>query len=233
MHSAGTGAAIRSGDEDGAVVQLILVRHGQTESNVEGLLDAGAPGAPLTALGRQQADALPERLTRFAVTRVIASPLLRTVQTAQPLLAAVGVDLVTDEGLREVLAGDLELRRDPEAHRAYLAPVFAWAQGDLDRRIPGSPEDGHDFFARFDAAVGVAVAGPDEAVAVISHGAAIRTWAAVRAKNLPDDHGREHGLPNTGVVVLQGGPGRWRALEWQDDRFGDAEDDPTGAAEQR
>lgn len=211
-------------------MHLILVRHGQSESNIDALLDSAFPGAPLTALGREQADAVPARLAGYEVERVVASPLVRTLATAQPLAAARGLQPSTDLRLREVLSGDLEMRGDREAHLAYLQAVFAWAGGDLDQRVPGSPEDGHDFFARFDAAVEEAVEGATSAVACFSHGAAIRVWATVRAANLPDDHGGEAGLPNTGVVVLEGRPGSWRAIEWQDDRFDRLEDDPTGAA---
>lgn len=212
------------------MVRLILVRHGQSESNVDGLLDSAAPGAPLTALGRRQAAELPARLTGERVERVVASALARTVATARPLADALGLPLPTDLGLREVRSGDLELRNDRAAHLAYLAPVFAWTTGDLDARIPGSPEDGHDFLDRYDRAIASAVEGVEHAVVVASHGAAIRAWAGIRARNLADDHGREHGLPNTGVVVLEGLPGAWRAVAWQDERFADAEDDPTGAA---
>ena len=36
--------------------RLHLVRHGQTPSNVAGALDTALPGAPLTELGREQAE---------------------------------------------------------------------------------------------------------------------------------------------------------------------------------
>ena len=45
-----------------AGMKLLLIRHGQTPSNVRGLLDTGAPGAELTKLGHEQARALPKAL---------------------------------------------------------------------------------------------------------------------------------------------------------------------------
>ena len=214
------------------MVRLILVRHGQTESNVRGLLDAALPGPPLNDLGREQAAALPARLAGERIERIVVSPLARTVETAQPLLVATGLTATSDLRLREVQAGDLEGFHDHESVMVYLETVFAWAEGDLSARVPGSPEDGHDFFRRVDAAVADAVdgLGDDAAVVCVSHGATVRTWSSVRGANVPDDHGRDHGLPNTGIVVLQGAPGAWRVVEWQGDRFGDVEDDPTGAA---
>jgi len=45
-------------------MRLILIRHGQTVSNVGGLLDTAHPGADLTPLGRQQAGSLVTTLER-------------------------------------------------------------------------------------------------------------------------------------------------------------------------
>ncbi|WP_375388031.1 histidine phosphatase family protein [uncultured Amnibacterium sp.] len=212
------------------MARLILVRHGQTRSNVHGLLDTAAPGPGLTDLGREQAAALVQVLAGEAIDRVVASPLTRTVETAAPLAAARGLPLLQDAGLREVLAGDLEMLADHDSHRAYLGAVFSWATGDLAARMPGDPESGADFFARYDAAVEAATAGVGTVVCV-SHGASIRTWAGSRASNVDREFGAAHGLPNTGVVTLdRQGDGLWRVDTWTDFRFPPAlDDDPTGA----
>ena len=43
-------------------MRLILIRHGQTNSNVDGLIDTDEPGTGLTGLGFVQAAALPDSL---------------------------------------------------------------------------------------------------------------------------------------------------------------------------
>lgn len=43
-------------------MRLLLVRHGETPSNVDRLLDTAVPGPGLTRLGERQAAALPEAL---------------------------------------------------------------------------------------------------------------------------------------------------------------------------
>jgi broad specificity phosphatase PhoE len=210
------------------MARLILVRHGQTRSNVHGLLDTDLPGPGLTALGRQQAAALVDTLGAERIDRVVASPLTRTVETATPLAAARGLDLTTDPGLREVRAGDLEGRSDRASHLAYLGAVLAWAAGDLDAEMPGRPETGAGFLDRYDRAVAAALDGVETAVCV-SHGAAIRAWACARATNVDAGFGGEHGLPNTGVVVLEGDGADWRVLSWVDRRLDTLETDPTGS----
>jgi probable phosphoglycerate mutase len=212
------------------MTRLILVRHGQTVSNVQGLLDTAAPGADLTDLGRRQAAALIEVLAGERIDRVVASPLARTVQTATPIAEERGLALRTDVRLREVLAGDLELLADRDSHMTYLETVFAWARGDLTPALPGSPETGTSFFDRYDDAVEAAVLDVGTAL-LVSHGAAIRTWASSRAANVAGDFGAEHGLPNTGVVVLErAGAGPWVAETWTDRRLEAPESDPTGSA---
>jgi broad specificity phosphatase PhoE len=68
---------------------LVLVRHGQTEANARGLL-LGRADPPLSDLGRRQAAALATRLPDDA--RVVASPLLRTRETAAAFGRPVDVD---------------------------------------------------------------------------------------------------------------------------------------------
>jgi broad specificity phosphatase PhoE len=212
------------------MARLILVRHGETRSNVHGLLDTAAPGADLTPLGREQARAVIDVLAGERIERIVASPLARTVQTATPIAEERGLSLGTHNGLREILAGDLELASHRDAHRTYLRTVFAWANGDLSAAMPGRPETGSAFFERYDDAVEAALDGVETALCV-SHGAAIRTWAASRGVNVDGRFGAAHGLPNTGVVILErDGSGTWRIDAWTDERFPAPESDPTGGA---
>lgn len=211
-------------------MRLILIRHGETPSNVAGALDTAAPGAPLTPLGHRQASAIPPVLTIEPITAVYASPLVRTQLTAAPLAAARGIDVVVRDGLEEIDAGHLEMKTDAAAVASYADTVTAWIAGDLGAAMPGGA-DGHDFFGRYDAAVG-AITGDhadDATVVAFSHGAAIRTFAA--------RHGgpQEARLLNTGAVVLEGSPYRgWVVTRWSRDPLGGAHladpvaVDPTG-----
>jgi len=54
-------------------MKLWLIRHGQTPSNVLGLLDTAVPGPGLTDLGVEQAAAIPGALHDQSLTAVFAS----------------------------------------------------------------------------------------------------------------------------------------------------------------
>ena len=199
-------------------VRLLLVRHGQSPSNVRHLLDTAVPGPSLTDLGREQAEAVAQLLRDEGIGLVVASSQARAQETARPLATALGLDVQVLDELREIAAGENEMRGDDEAVAAYLSVVGSWLHGDLDVPQPGA-EDGHAFLARYDAgisaAVGQARAAGAEALVVVSHGAAIRTWTGIRVANLTAGFVISHGLQNAGCVALEGSlEDGWRALTW-------------------
>lgn len=197
-------------------MRLLLVRHGQTPSNVDHLLDTAVPGPGLTPLGEAQAAALPGALAGEDVEALYASTLIRTQRTAAPLAAARGLEVIVRDGIRELSAGDLEMLpgHTPQAER-YLRTVFAWAAGDTALRMPGG-ESGEEALARFDAVVAEAAASGAGTVVMVGHGAAIRVWTAARADNVDVAFAAARPLENTGVVVLEGSPSDgWKALSWE------------------
>lgn len=215
-------------------MRLLLIRHGQTPSNVAGLLDTAAPGPGLTELGHRQAAEIPNALRSEPVDGIWVSSLVRTHLTAAPLAADRGIEAIELAGTHEIAAGELEMRRDHEAVRIYLETVFAWGLGDLDVRMPGG-EDGHEFYRRFDESIARVESSGATAAVVVSHGAAIRVWVAGRALNVPPSFAGEHDIQNTGVVELDGSSAAgWTLLSWQGTPVGGSdlidEDaaDPTG-----
>lgn len=60
---------------------LLLIRHGRTQANVDGILAGRAPGVVLDEHGIKTAKELGTRLQDVPIAQVITSPLERTVQT--------------------------------------------------------------------------------------------------------------------------------------------------------
>jgi len=87
--------------------QLILVRHGQTDANAAGLL-LGRTDPPLNDAGRAQAAAVAARVAPYGPERIITSPLLRTVQTAEVIGAACGLTVAIEDRLVEVDYGEYD-----------------------------------------------------------------------------------------------------------------------------
>jgi probable phosphoglycerate mutase len=176
----------------------------------------------LTALGLEQAAAVPQAVAIEPIDSISVSRLVRTHLTAAPLAAARGIEPVERPGLHEIEAGDYEGRTDRDAIMGYVTVAGGWGVGELDVRMPGAG-DGHEFFARFDADVRAIADSGSRTAVIFSHGAAIRVWVAGRANNIAPGFMRDHDLPNTGVAVLDGDPeAGWRLSTWLGSAIGGA-----------
>lgn len=202
------------------LMRLILIRHGQTTSNTGRHLDTAEPGASLTDLGREQAQALPAALAGANIEAIYASTPRRTQQTAAPLAVALGLEVNVRAGLREISAGDLEMANDEASIETYLSVTLGWADGVLETMVTGAGEDGMAVLGRFDDVVSEVVASGIGTAVLVTHGAMIRAWAGARCGNLPEGFATLNAVSNTGVVVVEGTPGNWRAESWQEQALG-------------
>ncbi|MBV8932204.1 MAG: histidine phosphatase family protein [Kutzneria sp.] len=198
--------------------RLVLVRHGQTSSNVINSLDSKPPGPPLTEEGRRQASAVAQVLSSEPVVAVYASVAVRAMQTAAAIAAVHGLAVEILEGVQEVYVGELDSRNDDEALRTFFAVFDSWtAGGDLDIPMPGG-ESASQVLCRYLGAVRViSERHPDGTVVLVSHGAAIRLASFALADNIASDLAGTHLLANAATVVLEtdlGAPTGWRCLEW-------------------
>ncbi|MGZ5651565.1 MAG: histidine phosphatase family protein, partial [Usitatibacter sp.] len=80
--------------------RFIVVRHGQTQWNVESRIQ-GHRDSPLTAAGEAQAEAVAARLAAERFDVLISSDLGRARQTAERIARRCGHRVVTDTRLRE------------------------------------------------------------------------------------------------------------------------------------
>lgn len=127
----------------------------------------------LSPAGREQAQRLAERLMHEDISAIYVTTLQRTVQTAAPLAARLGVEPRVEPDLREVFLGEWEggsFRQHVAEGHPVARRMFAEQRWDV---IPGA-EPADDFARRVRVAVErVAGAHPDQAVAVVTHGGVI------------------------------------------------------------
>ncbi len=108
---------------DGQLTKLILIRHGEAESNAANIIYCGTDKYHLTAKGREQVAAGIEEIKKEipadkAKIAFFASPLLRTKDTAEMIGQAFGIEPVIAEELREIALGSWndKNRADLDAH---------------------------------------------------------------------------------------------------------------------
>jgi broad specificity phosphatase PhoE len=88
--------------------RIILVRHGQTDWNVERRVQGGGSNPPLNDAGRQQAENIAMRLAHEDVSAIYSTPLQRGRDTARAIARHHGLEVTTEPALREIEAGELE-----------------------------------------------------------------------------------------------------------------------------
>jgi probable phosphoglycerate mutase len=157
-----------------------LIRHGHVDT-VNRLIGGRQPGIHLTPQGRQQAEALAERLAEEPIAHLFSSPLDRTRETARPVAERLSLEVHLADDLLELDFGQWtgcefhDLQSDPHWKR-----FNAFRSGT---RIPG----GETMLEVQSRVVGLMERlrdrHPEEAIALVSHGDVIRSalcyWLAV------------------------------------------------------
>ena len=185
-----------------------LVRHGETDWNVEGRAQ-GQLHVPLNDKGLAQAEAIAARLRPMPFTAVYASDLRRVTQTAEPIMRGRDVPLVTLPALRERGFGEWEgliftemKARDPERYAALVT-------GDDTAATPGG-ESERQLYERVASGVErlLEAHGSDDGdLLVIAHGGSLSA-AIVRLLGLPSRSMERFLFDNCGlsaVTVYDGG----------------------------
>ncbi len=153
-----------------------LMRHGEVH-NPDGVLYGRLPEFHLSELGHQMAARAADFLSKNEIVHLVASPLERAQQTAQPLATLLEAPITTDE--RVIEADNLfEGRRVGVGPKAFLHPKNWWKLRNPRRPSWGEPYV--DIAERMQAAVADAreAARGHEAV-IVSH--QLPVWIARQA----------------------------------------------------
>ena len=84
---------------------LLLIRHGRTDANANGVLAGRTPGVVLDEVGRTTTESLAKRLEAVNIAQVVSSPLERTLETAS-ILFSKDVEIALEDRLLECDYGD-------------------------------------------------------------------------------------------------------------------------------
>jgi broad specificity phosphatase PhoE len=154
----------------------LLLRHGQTPMSVQKRY-AGLSDVPLTEVGLLQAVAAGKRLATAGITAIVASPLVRTLRTAEEVAAATGAPVETDEGFRETDFGAWDGLTFAEVTERWPAEMTAWL-ADPGVAPPGG-ESLADVSSRVDSALRRVLARyQGRTVLIVSHVTPIKALVA-------------------------------------------------------
>ena len=85
----------------------ILMRHGEAENNVNRILVGRHLESHLTSCGRQQASEAARLIQDIPIKKIYASPVIRTIETAEIVSKILGISYDIDERLYEIDLGNL------------------------------------------------------------------------------------------------------------------------------
>jgi len=149
--------------------RFIVVRHGETEWNVEARVQ-GQMDSPLTSTGSAQAEAIAARLAEERFDALVSSDLGRALQTAEPIAARCGLEVRRDARLRERHFGMGEGRTYAELELRWPGVFSRMREIDPDA-APHGGESRRQFHERVRGAfLALAREHDGQRLAVVSHG---------------------------------------------------------------
>ena len=198
--------------------RLHLVRHGQTPSNVAGALDTALPGAPLTDLGREQAQVVGRELAQSGIspTVVLSSEASRARQTAGLIALEMRLPTQAVPGVYEVQAGSYEMQTGARAMLAYNRLMRDWLEvGDPASSLPGgeSAVDVQNRTMPLVTELRESYLDNGVDVVLVVHGAVMRMMA-VFAGAVPSQWALDNHIANCGVIELAPDGGGWSCERW-------------------
>lgn len=156
---------------------LALVRHGQTDWNLQGRYQ-GQADPPLNAAGINQARQLAESLAGRSFDALYASSLQRARATAEIIAGRLGLPVLIDPRLKEIRLGEWEGMVVADIMTGY-ADIWEARQADPERYPPPGGETITEAGKRMcEAADDIARQWPNGHVLVVSHGMALATLLA-------------------------------------------------------
>lgn len=147
-----------------------MIRHGLPE-RIDGGDGPADPG--LAPAGHEQAALMADWWARHGVDAVYASPMRRAYETAEPLAAATGHEIVTDDGLREF-----------DAHLNFYVPIeelradeAAWKKLVEEWLSPEAEEQRQSFRTGVIATIdGIVERHEHDRIAIVCHGGVINAY---------------------------------------------------------
>jgi broad specificity phosphatase PhoE len=157
-------------------MRLIIVRHGETDSNHAGIIMGQRLDDPLNQTGRKQAEAAARELQKAGIDTILASSLRRARETAEIISQAIGVPVVCRDELKERDFGGLSGKRWDELDEPSGGKAKELFQKDQNQEYDYRPWGGEsvgDVKARLEKIIGEAKRSGGT-VLLVAHGGILR-----------------------------------------------------------
>jgi len=154
--------------------ELYIIRHGQTDHNLKGIVQGKGVNLPLNELGQRQAQAFFDAYSDVPFDGMYTSTLLRAQQTIYPF-RDLGLSYEIFSELDEISWGEMEgTYTVMENSDVFKTLIDEWRAGNIDAKPTGgeSPRELQDRQKRF---INHILHTPDRNILISMHGRAIRS----------------------------------------------------------
>jgi broad specificity phosphatase PhoE len=181
------------------VEKLILIRHGQTDKNLNKSLHAANDVEALNETGRNQVESTALRLKEFSPVRIYSSKEKRAIETAEILAQSISAPLEEVDGMQERNWGVFTDKSWEEVEKVLSTMT-------LQERYEYVPEEGESwktFETRLINAINRIIEGnKGSSVAVVTHGGAIRALMPYLL-NVPKEESFNYDPENASFSVFE------------------------------
>ena len=154
-------------------VKLYMVRHGYSEANKQNYF-TGHRNAELDSVGKLQAQKLGEYFAKHQPDVLYSSDLKRTVQTAEPVAKACGLQIIKCKDLREINGGKWEGMPFADIENLYRHAYGLW-KSDIGRSACPGGESLQQLSRRIiDTVTEICMQNDSKAVCIVTHATPIR-----------------------------------------------------------
>ncbi len=158
--------------------KIYLVRHGQTDYNLKGVVQGSGIDAPINDHGKAQAHAFFSHYKDVKFDHLFHTALIRTRQSIQEFIS-LGIPTTTLPELNEISWGKYEgTPMTPEEGEYYKHMLNQWKEGNLDYAIAGG-ESPNQVAERMRRGISKLLESEGETLLVCMHGRAMRIFLSV------------------------------------------------------
>jgi len=182
-------------------VRCYLIRHGEILSNIKKMY-AGLSEESLTAKGEEQARLLAKQLDGRGIRLIYCSPLTRAVETAEILKHHLGLNVIPEKELREIILGPLEGLSYDQIIARFPEVWETWSQRPAELRLEGM-EPLEEVQKRILALMRQWLKKHEgETIAAVSHMAVLRCTLLYSAKKPLNDY-KKIDIPNAAAFCFE------------------------------
>ena len=183
-------------------IKLILIRHGETVWNRQGIIQGSGSDTELSEVGNLQAEKVGLALREMPLSAIYSSPLKRAMDTAGAVARYHDLEIIPDAGLAEIYVGEMEGMPLEKLGQNFSQFLVDWQSRGEAVNFSGGENLGQ-FKDRVWAAVEKIVAvNPTGTVAIVSH-YFVTTAIVCQALGLPISHLVRIRIQPSSITILE------------------------------